>query len=500
MRQALHIFRKDVRFLWLPMLVVLAMTAVFAWSHSADPSTFAKGNAGPDDLLGMISFFLVMCWWYFIACLIYQEQPAGDCQFWVTRPYSWKSLLAAKALATVAFINVPFLISDMAILWANGFSPARAAASLLGRQIAITAIFLLPAAAIAAVTRHLAQIAFTGLTLLVLYAVANGAGEPDQSWDRLAWIPLWTTAAVLAGGMFWALAWQFARRRTPITRLVLAGVCGMCAAMPMAKPFGGAIALESHFPAAPESVSAVKLSFSPGAYPKDDLYISPYAIVRAALAKRGWIPIHIDGLPPGAHVRADLLEVKIRGLKGARWGSGWVVPNVSYKDPGRIECFQGWGEDEDRVLYLTPGRGAQGAFQSQAVDLSVSVAMTVFRSETTTRMIPDQSPYRIAGLGVCSLRSSDAPGSPLLLCRSEESRSVRLRINGLTALGASYAPSLAVSGQTPVYTSSVRVGYMRPPSFHVDYPIDVTAERPIAHLRRDLEIPQIRLREEPCQR
>ena len=38
MRQALHIFRKDVRFLWLPMLVVLAATASFCWSYAVDPA------------------------------------------------------------------------------------------------------------------------------------------------------------------------------------------------------------------------------------------------------------------------------------------------------------------------------------------------------------------------------------------------------------------------------------------------------------------------------
>ena len=66
---------------------------------------------------------------------------------------------------------------------------------------------------------------------------------------------------------------------------------------------------------------------------------------------------------------------------------------------------------------------------------------------------------------------------------------MRLRINGLTVLGASYEPSLAVFGQTPVYTSSVRVG----DPFQQASQIYVATERPIAHLRRDLEIPQIRL-------
>jgi hypothetical protein len=491
MRQALHIFRKDVRFLWLPMLVVLAMTALFAWSHSADPSTFTKGNAMPDGLLGMISFFLVMCWWYFIACLIYQEQPAGDCQFWVTRPYSWKSLLAAKALAVAAFINVPFLISDMAILWANGFSPARAAASLLGRQIAITAIILVPAAAIAAATRHLAQIAFAAIMLLVLYLVVLGAGDLHQSWHRLAWIPAWTAAAVLAGGMFGALVWQFARRRTPVTRLVLAGVCGICGAMLMAKPFGGAIALESHFPGASENMPTVHLSFAPDSYPIREFPVSPHRIGRFDPATVVQLPIRIDGLPPGTRVEPELVDAGIRGPNGASWRSGWISSVHRNEDAAPMEWSRAFGNSPNPVLNVRIGQRVLDRFQSQPVNVRVSLAMTIFRTETTTQMIPDEWPHSIAGLGVCSVRSSDAAGSPFLLCRLAESPSVRLRINGLTILDASYAPSLAAFAETPVYAFSVSVRHV----FHEGSPNDVTTERPIAHLRRDLEIRQIRLGE-----
>ena len=473
MRQALHIFRKDVRFLWLPILVVLAMTALFAGSRIADPSTFARGNANPDNLLGAVSFLLVMCWWYFIACLIYKEQPVGDCQFWVTRPYAWKSLLAAKALAVAAFINLPFLISDMAILWANGFSPARAAVSLLVRQIAITAILLLPAAAIAAATRHLAQIVFTAFALLWLVALCGA--NLDQSWYRLAWIPLWTSAAVLAGGTFVALVWQFARRRTAVTRGVLAGVAGICAAMLMAKPFAGAIALQSHFPAASENLSAVHLSFAPDSHDP---------VIHGRLA------IRIDGLPPGTRMESDLVEAGIQGPKGAPWRSGWIPSMPRYEDPAPMEWFQAWENGQNPVLNVKIAQRVLDRFQSQPVNVRVSLAMTVFRTETTTRMIPDERPHSIAGLGVCSVRS------PFLLCRSAESPSVRLTINGWTVLGASYAPGLAVFGQTPVYTSSVRVGDF----LHSGSPNDVTTERPIANLRRDLEIRQIRLGEEPSQR
>ena len=169
MRQTLHIFRKDLRFLWAPILAVLALTALAAWSFSVDPARLGRGNARADTIPTLITVIQLLSWVSLVAAAIYKEPPAGDRQFWITRPYRWSSLVGAKALLIVACINVPYFISDVVILSARGLSPSFGA--LVARQAVITGLFLLPAAALAAVTRHSAQI---GTTIL------RGPGAADD--------------------------------------------------------------------------------------------------------------------------------------------------------------------------------------------------------------------------------------------------------------------------------------------------------------------------------
>src|SRR5260370_13030118 len=170
MKQTLHIFRKDVRRLRWEILGALALMAVYAWTQ-LHPWVFLEEGFQQLKLSPLVinlSPLVVLGWWYLIARLVQQEPLAGDRQFWVTRPYSWKSLLAAKALFIATFISLPALLAQCAILRAAGFSPAAHAAELLVRQGLLVAIFLLPAAALAAITRGFVHFALAGL-MFVLY-------------------------------------------------------------------------------------------------------------------------------------------------------------------------------------------------------------------------------------------------------------------------------------------------------------------------------------------
>src|SRR5256885_7885270 len=53
----------------------------------------------------LVMILLPLAWWTLIARVIHDEVLPGDNQFWITRPYSWKSLLGAKALFILAFIR-----------------------------------------------------------------------------------------------------------------------------------------------------------------------------------------------------------------------------------------------------------------------------------------------------------------------------------------------------------------------------------------------------------
>ena len=69
MRQTLHILRKDVRYLWREICLVLALDAMFVWieMHSPDP--------------WWAEMLLTVAAGYLIARLIHAEALPGDRQF-----------------------------------------------------------------------------------------------------------------------------------------------------------------------------------------------------------------------------------------------------------------------------------------------------------------------------------------------------------------------------------------------------------------------------------
>ena len=97
MNQIITIFKKDARHLWPEILVSLVLTAALVRIY---PYTWAPRDyiSIPLQQVAVALLFLVpMSWWILITRLIQSESLVGDRQFWLTRPYEWKKLLAAKA-------------------------------------------------------------------------------------------------------------------------------------------------------------------------------------------------------------------------------------------------------------------------------------------------------------------------------------------------------------------------------------------------------------------
>ena len=107
MHQALHIFKKDVRYLRYEAHSGAAVRrrirrhALRAWHMASTrflvvPEVFLV-RAGAAFLIGR---------------LVLAEAIPGDRQFWITRPYRWQSLLGAKVLFIIAFVNLPILAAQ----------------------------------------------------------------------------------------------------------------------------------------------------------------------------------------------------------------------------------------------------------------------------------------------------------------------------------------------------------------------------------------------------
>jgi hypothetical protein len=127
MRQILTIFAKDARRFWpetaISWALLLGLVLVYPnqWHQSAP---IASARFGWFNVSGGAAGFSASClvvlvplsWWILIVRLIHCERLVGDTQFWITRPYEWPKLLAAKLLFLAAFLYAPFFAAQCVLL------------------------------------------------------------------------------------------------------------------------------------------------------------------------------------------------------------------------------------------------------------------------------------------------------------------------------------------------------------------------------------------------
>src|SRR5579871_758084 len=167
MKQAIHILHKDLRRLWPAVAIALALQLLFTYFEMQPHRTVFATSINSLSPEALVDLLLPVAWWYLICTLIYQEALPGDRQFWITRPYAWKNLLASKLLLILLFINLPVALADCLILRAQGFSIGAHAAALLWHQIPFSLLLLLPPFVLGSVTRHLGQVFLIVLLILL---------------------------------------------------------------------------------------------------------------------------------------------------------------------------------------------------------------------------------------------------------------------------------------------------------------------------------------------
>jgi hypothetical protein len=176
MNQILHIFRKDIRHHWIVILLCQAALVAYCWMVVTGWND--QENFGFNAVSGIIRLLPAMIWCLLFLRVVQDESLVGDRQFWVTRPYEWKKLLAEKILFVLVFLNLPLLIAGTVLLIKAGFSPAPHFLGLLWMQVLLFHLPFLPLLALATVTRNLVQglvtlfaglLASTAISILPLY-------------------------------------------------------------------------------------------------------------------------------------------------------------------------------------------------------------------------------------------------------------------------------------------------------------------------------------------
>jgi len=213
--------------------------------------------------------------------------------------------------------DIPMLAANAIVIRANGFSVWAEWPGLLWNQVLLTAVFVLPAAALSVLTRRFVHLLFA---VLILAAVVV-ASSIRVSWaglrasGALNWI--WHTYAVglIAIATVTIVIWQYARRKTAAARSIAVAAWTIVFLGTAFIPWTTAFAIQSRLSKERVDPSSLHIRFD-----------SEKRWLARALPIQGDsiqidLPVLITGLPAGRAVKSDGFSVSIEAQDGSVWRS-----------------------------------------------------------------------------------------------------------------------------------------------------------------------------------
>jgi hypothetical protein len=218
MTQLLHILKKDIRHLRYHLGLYLLLLGWYAWLETRVWFSYSDSLllAARANLVPMLIFIFAI---YLITRLTHSEAIPGDNQFWLTRPYSWTSLLGAKVALLVLGISLPMLAVRFVVFRVQGFPLLPGIWDLLWSQLIMTAVIALPLAALAALSSGVVQFVISALILIPIISIIYSDAVWLNRWpDSTQWLRDAFAAAVFCGIAAWVLQSQYRTRKTVFSR------------------------------------------------------------------------------------------------------------------------------------------------------------------------------------------------------------------------------------------------------------------------------------------
>jgi hypothetical protein len=495
MRQALHIFRKDARGLRWELLLVLVSLAWFVYGQTRPPeeSENSSRNGAEAILLGCVSAFVC-------ARLIQAETIPGDRQFWITRPYSWRSLMGAKLLFVAVFLAIPLLVANAAILRIEGFSVEENAPGLICSALLVTLGGLLALCALATLVRGIGQ-----WMLVSLLAVAGYLGLVEISKGNALGGVEWMRDLGVAGLLFLlasaVLMWQYTRRGTAVARFAMAvgllaiWLCRDNASLLAALQIQTGISQPkvdlSAIQVAPREDSAKKASGSPPAS-ADQMRRKSLDVEDSWSSEEGRmkflsIPVDLSGLEKGTDVIGD---------------GGWASLELQGESAGGVafERLERQGGGFLLVLHVDDATLEKALLHR--VNLHLTLYLTLVGNPVTQVIEPGARPSPVPGVGLCSVYDEESfrtlrcisplrqPANLMVVRFGRERRDWFLTEDSYSPLPA----ELSISPLHWYWRSVARDSdfFKDPVGTQIPGAI-VTSLKPLAHFRRDLVLAMIDL-------
>ncbi|MGJ5816389.1 hypothetical protein [Paludibaculum fermentans] len=378
MRQAFHILKKDARFLRLEISLLCVLSMFYGWA-----ATRMANSIPIQVVLGIAAA-------YVIACLVHAETIPGNQQFWVTRPYRRSSLMVAKLLGLLLFVNLPILAARLYVLGRSNFPLTDAVGALMWSQLLLFLGGMLPVAALAAVTSGLVPFLFTVLVLVaVVLGVDASIAPPSASAVRLTlsasqWV--WNSIVVLTlvSLSVPVLLLQYRARRTWLSRWVIG-----CVVL-------GGIAAYVYVPW--PVAAAVQSRLSPRRYPEGavELRMEPEArrFFERGMMRQGGVqvdvPVAVRGLGPDVEVIPDAVSLTFQRADGRIWSTGpYGYAAIAKQAPGQGDALLNADVDLPQEFF-------DGAVR-QRVGLKAVYYLTLFGSGQASTIAAQSTPVPVSG-------------------------------------------------------------------------------------------------------
>jgi hypothetical protein len=401
MSQVLHIFRKDTRRFWIEILLSLAVAVALAvvypgeWKAYHDPSQRMRVQ----QFARILNLLMSVSWLLLIARSVHAEPLVGDRQFWITRPYEWGKLLAAKVLFLTVWIGVPYVLTQTYLVAAAGFHPLPYVAGVLGSLALLATVSLLPIFSLAAVTSNFARLTLTVLGCFILLFVFSYLVYGTQymyvssnPYSNVFRYPL------LFAGCAAAITLQYATRRTWLARGLLMVVAVLIALSVFA--YRRQALVNKAYPR-PDSNAAALVNFASTPNEK-------YPVKARSWDGQDYIdmPIAYSGVADGYAVFFEDVKYTLTAADGSQWTSRWqqyqetILPGTHYGG-----------------LYLPAISPADyDKFKSGPVTLRVTFAASRYRADAVMQTAFPGRDAAVPGIGFCSAENFYRPAS--IYCRA----------------------------------------------------------------------------------
>jgi hypothetical protein len=398
MNQILNIFRKDTRRFWPEILLSVVITFAFAFSAPNQWKVFhfPSDRQRMQTIVVALAFLMVTGWWLLIARVVHEETLVGDRQFWITRPYEWQKLLAAKVLFAVAWIGVPFLLSQSLMLAEAGYSPLGCVPGMLLCGLLMSTVFLLPLFSVAAVTQNFARLTLTLLASLVVFVgydflmnqFPSGTTSANPYANRLLYPLLFCGCAL-------AITLQYATRRAWVSRGLLLVLPFLLVASVGAYSRQSLVDRAYPQPAA-ASIAPISIAHDPDKHYPDN-----------ARSYQGQddldILVRYSGVAEGYAVVTDDLKFTLTAADGSQWTSPWQRTHARVSPSGTGSWL---------TLQISPA--VYDRFKSGPVTLHITFALDRYQADSVATMPYPAREQAVPGVGICASDGS----SDNLLCRS----------------------------------------------------------------------------------